>query len=107
MGLACAVMRWNKHHGSCRTVTLKDTFTNKLHKYLSRIIRTAVQNLIYLLLVTYFRFHFSAQIHTSVGELHSGYDPVCTHYYFALIVTTYLGTILMFVYNLQLGEWTR
>lgn len=62
-------------------------------------LKTVVQNLTNLLLVTYFRFHFSAQIHTSVGELHSGYEPVGTHY-FALIATMYLGTILMFVYNL-------
>lgn len=61
--------------------------------------RTTVQNLTSLLLVIYFRFHFSAQIHTSVGELHSGYEPVGTGY-FALIVTMYLGTLLMFVYNL-------
>lgn len=37
---ACAVMWWNKHHGSCRTVPLEDTFRNKLHKHLSKNILT-------------------------------------------------------------------
>lgn len=34
---ACAGMWQNKHHGSCRTVHLKDTFRNKLHRHLSKI----------------------------------------------------------------------